>query len=61
VGAVEETRETVRARWHAAIPSWYSPWAHLAFPSTVGLTCIALALRAVHGVHALELAVVPLT
>jgi hypothetical protein len=25
----DDAREAVRARWHDAIPAWYSPWAHL--------------------------------
>jgi hypothetical protein len=59
--ALEENREAVRARWHAAIPTWYSPWAHLAFPSVVGLGVIAWALRSVHDLTPWQLAIVPAT
>jgi hypothetical protein len=52
-------REAVRARWLAEIPPWYSPWAHLAFPSVVGLTLIGCALATLHGVRAPELMLVP--
>jgi hypothetical protein len=57
----EATREEVRARWHAAIPPWYSPWAHLAFPSVVGLSVIAWALRSLHDLRAWQLSIVPVT
>jgi hypothetical protein len=53
------TREAVRATWHAQIPSWYSPLAHLAFPSIVGLSVIAWALASLHDVQAWQLGVVP--
>ena len=56
-----EAREVVRARWHAAIPGWYSPWAHLAFPSVVGLGVIAWGLGGIHELRAWELLVVPIT
>lgn len=56
-----ETRETVRARWHAEIPGWYSPWAHLAFPSVVGLGVIAWALESLRELRAWQLAIVPIT
>lgn len=36
-----EDRDALRARWVAQIPSWYSPWLHLAFPSAVGIGIIA--------------------
>ncbi len=57
----DETREAVRARWHAAIPSWYSPWAHLGFPTIVGLGVIAWSLLRLHDLHAWQLAIVPIT
>jgi hypothetical protein len=44
-----DRREAVRARAIAEIPAWYNPWAHLAFPSLVGIGLITgslLALRA---------------
>src|SRR5262249_10357448 len=37
-------REQRRAQAVAAIPSWYSPWGHLAFPSFVGLGMIACSI-----------------
>jgi hypothetical protein len=53
-------REQVRARAVAAIPSWYSPWGHLAFPSLVGLGLIACAFAILEQPTPLELLVVPL-
>jgi hypothetical protein len=55
----ESTREAVRAKWHAAIPAWYSPWAHLAFPSVVGLAVIAWAIRSISDLRLWQLAMVP--
>lgn len=37
-------RERVRVEAIARIPSWYSGWAHLAFPSAVGIGLIAAAV-----------------
>lgn len=53
-------REQVRARAVAAIPRWYSPWGHLAFPSLVGLGLIAAAMALLDRPSPLELLVVPL-
>src|SRR4051812_8211205 len=39
-----DRREAIRARALAETPAWYNPWAHLAFPSLVGLGLIALSL-----------------
>ena len=41
-------RDRVRAKAVDAIPWWYSPWGHLAFPSLVGLGLIATALSMLH-------------
>ena len=41
-------RDRVRAKAVDAIPWWYSPWGHLAFPSLVGLGLIASALSMLH-------------
>ncbi len=35
-----DRREAVRAKALAETPSWYNPWAHLAFPSLVGIGMI---------------------
>lgn len=40
----KQRRDELRARLVAAIPRWYSPWLHLAFPSLVGLSAIAACL-----------------
>ena len=53
-------REQVRARAVAEIPSWYSPWGHLAFPSVVGLGLIAASIALLEHPPPLELLVVPL-
>ena len=53
-------RERVRAKAVAAIPWWYSPWGHLAFPSLVGLGMIAVARCSLERPSALELLFVPL-
>lgn len=47
-------REALRAQLIAAIPRWYSPWVHLAFPTLLGLTLIALAATRLHDVKPLE-------
>jgi hypothetical protein len=53
-------RERVRAKAVAAIPWWYSPWGHLAFPSLVGLGMIACAMTLLENPRPLELLFVPL-
>ena len=52
-------REAVRAREIGKIPRWYSPWAHLACTTGIGLAVLAVALWRLHDVRALELLVVP--
>jgi len=52
-------REAVRAELVARIPRWYRPWAHLAFPSIVGLGMIALAISLLDHPKPLELLFVP--
>ena len=37
-------RDRTRAKAVAAIPWWYNPWGHLAFPSVVGLGLIAASI-----------------
>jgi hypothetical protein len=53
-------RDRVRAAAVEAIPQWYSPWGHLAFPSFVGIGLIAVAIAWLDRPSALELMVVPL-
>lgn len=52
-------REAVRQRWHQEIPRWYSPWAHLAFPSIVGLALTFGAVAQVRDLHFWQLGAVP--
>jgi hypothetical protein len=52
-------REQVRAEAVAAIPWWYSPWGHLAFPSFVGLGLIAVSIALLEHPTPLELLTVP--
>lgn len=54
-------REELRARLVAEIPSWYSPWLHLAFPSLIGLGVMASCLWLVRDLRAVELLAVPAT
>src|SRR5262245_53532273 len=56
----EDERAAFRAGVVAAIPGWYSPWLHLAFPSLFGLTVVAAAVASVRGLRPLELLTVPL-
>jgi hypothetical protein len=56
----EDDRERLRARLVAAIPRWYSPWLHLAFPSLVGLGIVAASIAACRGVRPLEWLTVPI-
>jgi len=53
-------REQVRAEAVAAIPWWYSPWGHLAFPSFVGLGLIAVSIALLEHPTPLELLTLPL-
>ena len=52
-------REALRATLVARLPRWYSPWAHLAFPSLVGAGLIAAAVMRLHAVSVLDLLFVP--
>lgn len=54
-------REEFRAACLAELPRWYSPWAHLGFPSAVGLGAAAVALSKVHDVRPWELGFAALT
>ncbi|MHB1845137.1 MAG: sterol desaturase family protein [Deltaproteobacteria bacterium] len=52
-------REALRAEWAARVPRWYSPFAHLAFTSVVGLGLAALAVASIRTLRLWELAAVP--
>ena len=52
-------RDALRAKLMNEAPRWYSPWAHLAFPSTVGILFIALAVAWLDRPSLLELLTVP--
>jgi Fatty acid hydroxylase len=54
-----EEREQLRADMVAAIPSWYRPWAHVLFPSLVGVAFAALAIYLIRDLRAWQLATVP--
>lgn len=54
-----ESREAFRAEVVAHIPSWYSPWLHLGFPSLVGLGLIAACAALLRDLRPWELLVVP--
>jgi hypothetical protein len=53
-------RDAVRAELLARAPRWYRPWAHLAFPSLVGITAIVVAINIIHEPTIWELLFVPL-
>jgi hypothetical protein len=53
-------REAFRAECVRAIPDWYSPWAHLAFPSLVGIGVIVAAALWVENLRLWELTAVPI-
>ncbi len=52
-------RDQVRAELVARIPRWYNPWAHLAFPSLIGLTAVATAIYLLESPSWRELLFVP--
>lgn len=53
-------REALRADWVRRVPGWYSPWAHLAFTSGVGLGLAILALASTRGLRPWQLLFIPL-
>lgn len=53
------SRERFRADLLAREPRWYSPWAHLAATTGIGVVAIAVALARIRGLAPLELLVVP--
>ena len=42
-----------------AIPAWYNPWAHLAFPTLFGLSVVAWCIASIHDLKLWEIALVP--
>ena len=56
----QASRDELRRDLLSRIPSWYSPWLHLAIPALSGLAIVALALDRIHGLRAWQLAFVPL-
>lgn len=55
----EAHRERVRKETMAEIPSWYSPWGHLAATTGLGATLLVLGAWKVHAPTLLEWLVVP--
>jgi hypothetical protein len=53
-------RDALRAKAVAEMPWWYNPWAHLAFPSAVGIGAIALAVALLRDLRPVELLTVPI-
>jgi hypothetical protein len=54
-------RDELRARLIAEIPSWYSPWLHLAFPSLIGIAVIVASASLLRDVRPLDLVTIPAT
>ena len=57
--AAAAERDAVRAAALARIPGWYSPWAHLAFPSLFGVGVIAAMIALLRDLQLVELLTVP--
>lgn len=55
-----QARTELREELLSRIPWWYAPWMHLAFPAAVGIAIAAFALSRIEGLHAWQLACVPL-
>jgi hypothetical protein len=55
----KDARSEIRADLMSRVPRWYSPTGHLLGPAAAGLAIMALALGAIHGLRAWELAFVP--
>jgi sterol desaturase/sphingolipid hydroxylase (fatty acid hydroxylase superfamily) len=53
------SRAELRAELLGRIPRWYSPWAHLAFPTLVGIAVAAFALSRIERLAAWQLLSVP--
>jgi hypothetical protein len=56
-----ERRDALRAHLLAALPAWYSPWAHLMFPSLVGLATVLLCVCTIKQLRAAELLTIPIS
>ncbi len=54
-------RAELRAELVDRIPTWYSPWLHLAFPTVAGITVAALALSRIERLAAWQVLFVPLS
>jgi len=59
--APQRIHEEHRAKIVAEIPGWYRPWAHLAFPTAVGLAVAVAAALNLHAVTWRELVAIPIT
>jgi len=53
-------RDALRAKAVAEMPWWYNPWAHLAFPSAVGIAAIVVAVAMIRDLRPVELLTVPI-
>ena len=58
--ATDAARDKLRSKEMAAIPAWYSPWAHLAGTTGVGLIVLVLALWNLRDVRGWEWLTIPL-
>jgi hypothetical protein len=56
----QASRDDLRRDLLSRIPSWYSPWLHLAIPALSGLAIVALAVGRIQELRAWQLAFVPL-
>lgn len=56
----EDKRMRVRDDALAEIPDWYSPLAHLLFPSAVGIACIVLAIMELRDLKPIQLLTIPI-
>lgn len=54
----QASREDLRRELLSRIPSWYSPWLHLAIPALTGLAIVAFALGRIEDLRAWQLAFV---
>ncbi|HTN52282.1 MAG TPA: sterol desaturase family protein [Anaeromyxobacter sp.] len=55
----QASRAERRAELIARIPSWYTPWAHVAFPAAAGLSIALYALSRIRDLQAWQVALVP--
>ena len=53
-------RDALRAKAVAEMPWWYNPWAHLAFPSALGIAAIVVAIALLRDLRPVELLTVPI-